>query len=402
MAAERSLINTDVVIVGAGLVGLTAAIALSRLGKKVVLTDARSAQALPADWMTDMAHWDARIYALTNQTVDWLSALGVWSRLPASRINPIAAMHLWSPTHQHTTPSLRLTADEAHLPQMGYIVESQALMHACWQVLADTEVTVITDAPAQSLQHGGHVARLSLPQHEVEASLLLGADGARSWVRSQCGVGVQQVDFAQTALVANFKAERPHGNIARQWFGEHETLALLPMPQQQVSLVWALPQAVAAQKQALSAQAFALGVAERSGQLLGQLTPSGPVLAFQLMQSTAETMALPQVMLLGDAAHQVHPMAGQGVNLGFQDVQALCAQIAELPAMRPLGDARFLRHVMRTRQPDMLKMHALTRGLDGLFARPQAVWTHAALLGLRGVENSAMLKRFLIRAATQG
>lgn len=401
MAAERSLINTDVVIVGAGLVGLTAAIALSRLGKKVVLTDAKPALALPTDWMTDMAHWDSRIYALTNQTVDWLRALGVWSRMPASRINPIAAMHLWSPTHQHATPSLRLTADEAHLPEMGYIVESQALMHVCWQVLADAEVTVITDAPAQSLQHGGHLARLSLPQHEVEASLLLGADGARSWVRSQCGVGMQQVDFAQTALVANFKAERPHGNIARQWFGEHETLALLPMPQQQVSLVWALPHALAAQKQALSAQALALEVAERSGQLLGQLTPSGPVLAFQLMQNTAETMALPQVMLLGDAAHQVHPMAGQGVNLGFQDVQALCAQIAQLPAMKPLGDAGFLRHVMRTRQPDILKMHALTRGLDALFARPQAIWTHAALLGLRGVENSAMLKRFLIRAATQ-
>jgi 2-polyprenylphenol 6-hydroxylase len=402
MAAERSLIKTDVAIVGAGLVGLTAAIALSRLGKKVVLSDAKPAQSLPADWISDVAHWDARIYALTNQTVDWLRALGVWSRLPTCRLNPIAAMHLWSPTHQHATPSLRLTADEAHLPEMGYIVESQALMHACWQVLAESEVTVITDAPAQSLQHCGHVARLSLPQHEVEASLLLGADGARSWVRSQCGVGVQQVDFAQTALVANFKAEGPHGNIARQWFGEHETLALLPMPQQQVSLVWALPHALAAQKQALSAQALALEVAERSGQLLGQLTPSGPVLAFQLMQSTADTMALPQVMLLGDAAHQVHPMAGQGVNLGFQDVQALCAQIAQLPAMRPLGDAGFLRHVMRTRQPDMLKMHALTRGLDALFARPQAVWTHAALLGLRGVENSAMLKRFLIRAATQG
>ena len=401
MAAERSLINTDVVIVGAGLVGLTAAIGLSRLGKKVVLTDANPAQSLPADWISDVAHWDARIYALTNQTVNWLRALGVWSRLPPSRMNPIAAMHLWSPTHQHATPSLRLTADEAHLPEMGYIVESQALMHACWQVLADTEVTVITDAPAQSLQHGGHVARLSLPQHEIEACLLLGADGARSWVRAQCGVGVQQVDFAQTALVANFKAERPHGNIARQWFSEHETLALLPMPQQQVSLVWALPHAFAAQKQALSAQDLALEVAERSGQLLGQLTPSGPVLAFQLMQNTADTMALPQVMLLGDAAHQVHPMAGQGVNLGFQDVHALCAQIAQLPAMKPLGDAGFLRHVMRTRQPDIVKMHALTRGLDALFARPQAIWTHAALLGLRGVENSAMLKRFLIRAATQ-
>lgn len=402
MAVEHSLIKTDVAIVGAGLVGLTAAIALSRLGKKVVLNDAKPAQSLPTDWIGDVAHWDARIYALTNQTVNWLRELGVWSRLPASRLNPIAAMHLWSPTHHHATPSLSLSADEAHLPEMGYIVESQALIHACWQVLAESEVTVITDAPAQSLQHCGHMVRLSLLQHEVEASLLLGADGARSWVRSQCAVGVQQVDFAQTALVTNFKAERPHGNIARQWFGEHETLALLPMPQQQVSLVWALPHAVAKQKQVLSAEALAAQVAERSGQPLGQLTPSGPVLAFPLMQNTADTMALPQVMLLGDAAHQVHPMAGQGVNLGFQDVQALCAQVAELPAVRPLGDARFLRHVMRTRQPDILKMHALTRGLDALFARPQAVWTHAALLGLRGVENSAMLKRFLIRAATQG
>jgi 2-polyprenylphenol 6-hydroxylase len=94
-------------------------------------------------------------------------------------------------------------------------------------------------------------------------------------------------------------------------------------------------------------------------------------------------------------------MAGQGVNLGFQDVQALCQHIAQLPAVRPLGDANFLRHVTRTRQMDILKMHALTRGLDGLFSRPQALWTHAALLGLRAVENSAMLKRFLIRTATQ-
>jgi len=94
-------------------------------------------------------------------------------------------------------------------------------------------------------------------------------------------------------------------------------------------------------------------------------------------------------------------MAGQGVNLGFQDVQALCQHIATLPAIKPIGDTHFLKHVMRTRQLDILKMHALTRGLDGLFARPQAAWTHAALLGLRGVENSAMLKRFLIRTATQ-
>lgn len=402
MAVKSPLIKTDVVIVGAGLVGLTAAIALARLCKKVVLTDAKPKQTLADGWAEDPNHWDSRIYALTNQTIDWLRSLGVWSHMPTSRINPIAAMHLWSPTHRHSSPSLSLDADDAHLMEMGYIVESQALVDACWHVLNEMDVTVITDAPAQALQYSGHDVRLVLPQHEVEAVLLLGADGGRSWVRTQCDVNVKQVDFAQTALVTNYLVERPHGNIARQWFGAHETLALLPMPQQQVSLVWALPHAEAARKQGLSAEALAAEVERRCGQVLGHLSQHGETLAFPLIQNTADTMALPSVMLLGDAAHQVHPMAGQGVNLGFQDVQALCQHISQMPKLRPLGDANFLRHVMRTRQKDILKMHALTRGLDNLFARPQALWTHAAVFGLQAVENSGMLKRFLIRTATQG
>lgn len=402
MAASKPLISTEVVIVGAGLVGLTAAIALSRLGKKVVLTDAKPRPVLPEGWVEDLTQWDARIYALTNETVQWLNEIGVWPQVPASRVNAMTAMHLWSPTDMHTSPSLSLSAEDAHLVQMGCIVESQALMHACWQVLAQTDVTVITDAPAQSLQQSGHIVALTLPQHTVKAQLLLGADGARSWVREQCGVSVSTVDFGQTALVTNYLAEQPHGNIARQWFGAHETLALLPMPKQQVSLVWALSQAEASLKQTLSPEALAAEVAHRSGYALGKLRPHGPILSFPLKQKTADEMALPGVLLLGDAAHQVHPMAGQGVNLGFQDVQALCQALDQLPALRPIGDARFLSHVMRRRQLDILKMHTLTRGLDKLFARPEAVWAHAAILGLRGLENSAMLKRFLIRTATQG
>lgn len=402
MAADKHMIRTDVVIVGAGLVGLTAAIALSRLGKKVVLTDAKSPPALPEDWVADVAHWDARIYALTNESMQWLSEIGVWQHVPASRVNPIAAMHLWSPTNSHASPSLRLDANDAHLAHLGCIVESQALIQACWQVLAHQEVTVITDAPAQAMQQSGQIVRLTLPAHEIEAQLLIGADGAHSWVRGQCGVEARAVEFAQTALVTNYLTEQPHGNIARQWFGAHETLALLPMQQQQVSIVWALPQDEANVKQALSAEALASQVVQRCGHSLGKLHANGPVMTFPLVQKTAHTTALPNILLLGDAAHQVHPMAGQGVNLGFQDVQVLCHEMQQLPALKPIGDAGFLRHVMRVRQPDILKMHALTRGLDALFARPEAAWTHAALLGLRGVENSAMLKRFLIRTATQG
>lgn len=401
MAAEKTL-NTDAVIIGAGLVGLTAAIALSQLGKKVVLTDARPRQSFTADWQADATQWDARIYALTNETVAWLSEIGVWEHVPASRVHPINAMHLWAPTASHSAPSLQLDAEDAHLAQMGWIVESQALIHACWQVLATLEVTVLDDAPAHSLQQLAHSVRLSLPAYEIEAKLLIGADGANSWVRQQCNIDTRNVDFAQTALVTNYLAEHPHAGIARQWFGAHETLALLPMPQQLVSLVWALPTPDAALKKSVTPEALADAVAQRCGHVLGTLRPYGPVLSFPLRQQTATDMALPHVLLLGDAAHQVHPMAGQGVNLGFQDVQALCHEVKQLPALRPIGEASFLRRVMRRRQTDLLKMHGLTRGLDTLFARPEAIWAHAALLGLRGVENSAMLKRFLIRTATQG
>ncbi|WP_414683845.1 FAD-dependent monooxygenase [Methylophilus sp.] len=398
---SKSKLITDVVIVGAGLVGLTAAIALSRLGKHVVLSDAQALPEFPQGWIDNIAQWDARIYALTNETVHWLTEIGVWSHMPAGRITPLTAMHLWSPTDVHATPSLTLDAADAYLQQMGCIVESQALVYACWQALADTEVTVITDAPAQALQYSGHQVQLTLPQHDIEAKLLLGADGAHSWVRAQCGVNASTVDFAQTALVTNYQAGKPHGNIARQWFGAHETLALLPMPQQQVSLVWALPKDQASAKQTLSPEVLAAEVGHRCGYALGELTPHGAILGFPLVQKTADQIALPGVLLLGDAAHQVHPMAGQGVNLGFQDVQALSRELGKLPALRPIGDAGFLRHVMRARQLDILKMHTLTRGLDKLFSRPEPAWTHAAILGLRGVENSAMLKRFLIRTATQ-
>lgn len=398
MAADR--LQTEIVIVGAGLVGLTAAIALSRLGKRVVLTDAKPAVVLPADWVTDKTRWDTRIYALTNASIAWLTDIGVWAYLPASRVNPIAAMHLWSPTQAHGTPDIRLTAEEAHLPHMGCIVESWALVEACWQALKNTDVTIITDAAATVLQHCGHKVHLALADREIEAQLVIGADGARSWVRAQCAINTEVFDFTQTAVVTNYISDQPHGDIARQWFGAHETLALLPMPQQQVSLVWALPDASAQAKRQLSPQALAIEVAARCGMAAGALRPHGAVVAFPLLQQTAALTAVPNVMLLGDAAHQVHPMAGQGVNLGFEDVMTLCAHMQRMPALQPLGDVGFLQRVARARKTDIAAMHALTRGLDSLFSRPQAVWTHAAVLGLRGLENSAMLKRFLIRTAT--
>lgn len=398
--SNQSSSRYDVLIVGAGLVGLTAAIALSKLGKSVAVVDTAPAPVYAADWVNDTTLWDTRIYALTRQSMQWLTEIGVWTYVPASRVNPIDAMQLWSPTQVHLSPDLTLSAADAHFPDMGCIIESQALLAACWQLLKDGEVELYTGVQPQAIAHEAHQVSVYLGDETLHASVLLGADGARSWVRQQYEIDTALYDFKQTALVTNYRAEKTHGNIARQWFGRHETLALLPMPQQQVSLVWALPVDEASKYQALDAHALATLVARRANQVLGDLQPAGAVLAFPLRQQTATVTALPQVLLLGDAAHQVHPMAGQGVNLGFQDVMTLSAEMQRLPRLKPLGDAGFLKHVARSRKTDVLKMHALTRGLDALFAKPQAAWTHVALSGLRGLQNSAMLKQFLIHMAT--
>ncbi len=390
-AKKISTIEADVAIVGAGLVGLTAAIALAQLGKRVVLLDAKTPdKAMPKDW-------DSRIYALTEKTIAWLKNLGIWAHLDASRINPISEMQLWSPTLE----PLQLGADDAYLLEMGCIIESQHLMVACWQVLTDLDVTVITEANIQSIENSLAHVSIKLPKQTIQASLLIGADGAQSWVRQQANIVVDVKDFAQTAIVSNYTTAQPHNDIARQWFGAHETLALLPMPQQQVSIVWALPHAEAEALFDLPPAELAQRVAERGQCSLGELTPAAPVLAFPLKQQTAQSLVGDKMVLMGDAAHQVHPMAGQGVNLGFKDVIQFCEMVKALSPYQSLGDAQFLQRYARQRAWDIKRMHILTGGLDSLFAQPQAAIQHLALLGMRGIQNSGMLKRCLVQAATE-
>ncbi|HEY0561831.1 MAG TPA: FAD-dependent monooxygenase [Methylophilus sp.] len=384
-------IQTEVAVVGAGLVGMTAAIALAQLHRPVVLIDAKAAMTATTP------EWDARVYALTEHTIAWLTAIGVWAHVDITRIQAIDAMQLWG---HDSESALTLNAEDAHLMHMGCIIENQNLMVACWQALLATEVPMQTAACVKMVQ-STDCAWLSLSNGAtVQAQLILAADGAQSWVRQQAHVNTRLVPFDQIAIVANYAAAQAHHAVARQWFDAHETLALLPLPQQLVSMVWALPTARATALLSLAPQALADQVALRSQHLLGDLKPVGQTLSFMLNQQTAQQFIAQRVVFMGDAAHQVHPMAGQGVNLGFKDVIKLCELAIKLNRLQDIGDAGFLRQYERARKLDVLAMNGLTSGLDTLFASQQSSLKQVTRWGMQWLNKSHVVKQYLIQQAT--
>lgn len=381
-------IVTDIIVVGAGLVGLSAAIAFAKQGKNVVLVDAK-----PEKFEKTQA-WDARIYALSPETEAWLNTLDVWQGLDTSRVNAIDAMHLWDDSDEE----LVLNCNDANLPNLGVIVENQNLMHALNQQINALGVTTITDTKCKFLENTQHEITLTLDDGtKVTAKLIVAADGANSWVRGQVNITVKQKSFHQTAIVANFSAEKSHQNIARQWFSPHETLALLPLVGGNVSLVWSVLTERADELLKLSNADLAEQVAERSKHALGTLQQVGKTLLFELNQQTACSLIAARVVLVGDAAHQIHPMAGQGVNVGFRDVMELQHLISSAHAMQDIGEYGFLRQYERARSADIATMNTLTTGLDALFASESGMIKKVTNWGLRQLNRQTSLKKLLIQ-----
>ena len=392
-------IEADIVVVGAGLVGLSTAIVFAQQGRNVCLVDAKK----PAIKLKKP--WDERVYALTAVTEHWLKSIGVWAHVDASRVNPINAMHIFDDAGERP---LVLRDEDANLSKLGLIIESQNLMHALWQQLNvldanNAAVTVITDTPSQSLVNTQQKTVLSLANgQQIAAKLLVAADGVDSWVRKQANISVIKKDFKQTAIVANFKVEKHHQNVARQWFSPHDVLALLPLPGKMVSMVWSVSTERAVELLALPGEELAHHVYIRhvhaqSQAVLGGLTQVGKTQSFSLNQQTASQFIAGRLVIVGDAAHQIHPMAGQGVNLGFRDVMELASRATNLHAMQDVGDIMFLRQYERARKADIVIMNSLTSGLDSLYANESSMLKKARQWGLQQLNNQAVIKKLLIQ-----
>ena len=392
-----ALIKTDVAILGAGLVGLAAALVFHLAGYEVVLVDAQQAQQAN----NDSADWDQRIYAISPKNAQWLMHLGAWQLLDANRITEMQAMEIWGDA---TTKPLQLFAEDANADGLGFIVEERALKHVLMQRLQDCGVRTIYGEACAAIETSIQGARLQLKnQSVIQSTLLLAADGANSWIRRQLGIAVHEKPYDQTAIVANFIAEKSHGSIARQWFtqdasGHVGIMAWLPLPDNTVSIVWSASTQHAETLLKLEADAFTQQVMAVGDSVLGEFKLISVPAAFPLILKKASQMVEKSVVLIGDAAHRIHPMAGQGVNLGFRDVIDLLDTLSEKHQFQNISDAGLLAHYERMRKADLLSMTTLTNGLYHLFDSQSGVLKKVRNQGLIAT-NQRMLKKLLVTNA---
>ena len=393
----RRLIQSDICIVGNGAIAKTTALAFSQAGQSVTMLSP-SAPAAPA---AGDPGWDVRVYALNHTAHDLLSALKVWGALDAARVAPVDAMLVNGDGAR--AGGLAFDAYGAHTGTLAWIVEDRNLNQALDAALKFAPNVQLFSGRASGLVRDADGATVHLDDGAlIRAALVVGADGAQSWVRGQCDIGLDYRAYGQCAVVSNFACELPHHGAAHQWFtGTEGIIALLPLPGNQVSLVWSAPDALAATLRGESADQLAARLAAYASPKLGTLTPLRPELVrdFPLVIMRPHAMTAPRVALVGDAAHVVHPLAGHGMNLGFADVAQLVKTINEREPQRAVGDERVLARYARARKEDVLLMQLTTDGLARLFGADLEPLRVVRNFGLNLLDKLPMLKRRLISHA---
>ena len=375
----KSRARLDVAVAGGGVVGAACALALARAGLDVALVEARP---VPR-WLAEQP--DLRVYALAPDNAALLDALGVWPQVVRARAQPYRKMRVWD-----AGGGDELAFDAATLArdELGWIVENGLLVDRLWAALVAAGVQVHCPARVQGMEQDEAGVRLQLDDGtRLEARVAVAADGGASELRRLAGLDVDAHDYGQRGVVAFIETADPHQETAWQRFLPTGPLALLPFTQGRSSIVWTLPEAEAQRVLALDDAAFALELTDASAARLGRAQPVSERAAFPLRRQLVRQQVAGRVLVLGDAAHVVHPLAGQGVNLGLRDVAALRAEVESAQARRvDWASAHRLQRWARRRRSDNTVSAYAFEGINRLFsnADPLAVLARGPLLGLAG------------------
>jgi 2-polyprenylphenol 6-hydroxylase len=400
----------DVAIIGAGIAGSALACALRNSNLRVVLIEGSQFPSAAPVCETALDSFDARVSALTLSTRVFLESIGIWEQVLALRAEAFAEMHVWD---AEGTGEITFGAREIGEPCLGYIVENRVLVYALLdslkmaaniKLLDNTRVLSVTPVPGKAFQQ----YHIQLDQGlAIKAGLIVGADGAQSFIRQTFDFKTREWDYGHNAIVCTVQTEKSHRQTAWQRFMPTGPLALLPLSGSDgnnashfCSIVWSAQSQEAERLMALSDDDFLLAITQATEQKLGKVIKNSRRFSFPLRQRHAVDYVKPGVVLIADAAHTIHPLAGQGINLGLQDVMVLAEELLRASQLgHPVGELRVLSRYQRRRKGENLLMMGVMEGFKRLFEQ-QSLWIKwIRNRGMLQVAQHSLLKKQLIKQA---
>lgn len=388
----QKYLDFDAVIVGAGIVGATLAALLAKPGRCIALIESHLPPAFSAD-----APFDLRVSAISRASQRALQQAGAWDRILQKRAHAYEVMQVWD---EGGDGEIRFEAAAVGEPDLGHIIENTVIQRSLIDYLeSNDEVTVFHPSRIIGLSAEDGVQVVALDTGEcLRAPLVVGADGPSSAVRQLAGLSVEVEDYGQKGLVAVVKTEYGHQDTAWQRFLPGGPLAFLPLDAGYSSIVWTLPADQADRYLRMSEDDFRRALADAFEHKLGAITECGPRAAFGLKGSQASAYVAAGIALVGDAAHTIHPLAGQGVNLGIKDAVALAGVLSTMP-VKNWGSFKRLRQYERARKGDNVLTMRVMEGFKILFGHDTNIVRIGRNLGLKQVNNMPWLKQQIMRHA---
>ncbi|MCS5709560.1 FAD-dependent monooxygenase [Candidatus Berkiella cookevillensis] len=398
LKTANNALHCDVIINGGGMVGLTLALLLAQADYSVIILETNIKTPI-APTSTEIPS-DLRVVALTQATRQLFESLDIWQSIASKRLGTMENIKVWD---QALSGSVFFSALEAKEPDLGVIVEQSVILHALQAALQHyPNVQTIYDTPLQAYQISADRLMATMQNNSIlSAKLLVGCDGGQSWVRNFSAIAVKERSYDQLAIVATIQSERPHLNTAYQRFNATGVLALLPLSDPfTLSIVWSVETTLGQSLMMLSQEAFSQQLTQEVEAVLGTLTVMSKRIQFPLREQHATSYIGERVALVGDAAHVIHPLAGQGVNLGFLDAAVLADILVQATKKhRDIGYDYVLKRYQRSRRMHNQGMIYLMRAFKEGFTHTSPLLGLLRNKGLDWVDSHAWLKQFFIQKA---